>query len=104
MHHFDGRLMGGLPGAPERGPGGGVELEDIGRLTELFPSGPGATFGAARDDGRCPSNCCWGNFQDWPQWPWWRSYPWHSGAYRGYLWLMLVVGCKLLRVMLNGEW
>jgi len=30
--------MGGRSGAPEGGPGGGVELEDVGRLTGLFPA------------------------------------------------------------------
>jgi len=53
--------MEGLPGASEGGPGGGVELEDVGRLTGLFPSGPGGTLGAPGDDGPCPWSCCWGN-------------------------------------------
>jgi hypothetical protein len=53
--------MGGLPGAPEGGPCGGVELEDVGQLTGLFPGGPGGTLGAPGDDGSCPWNCCWGN-------------------------------------------
>jgi len=58
--------MGGLPGAPEGGPGGGVELEDVGRLTGLFPGGPGGTLGAPGDYGPCPGNCCWGNIRDSP--------------------------------------
>jgi len=58
--------MGGLPGAPEEGPGGGVELEDIGRLTGLFPSSPVGTLGAPGDDGPRPGNCCWGTIRDSP--------------------------------------
>jgi len=53
--------MGSLPGAPKRCPGGGVEQEDVGQLTGLFPGGPGGTLGAPGDDGPCPRNCCWGN-------------------------------------------
>jgi len=56
--------MGGLPAAPESGPGGGVELEDIGRLTGLFSGGPGDTPGALGDNGLCPGNYCGGNFRD----------------------------------------
>jgi len=58
--------MGGLPGAPEGGPGGGVQLEDVGRLTGLFPGGPGGTLSAPGDDGPSPGNCCWGNIRDSP--------------------------------------
>jgi hypothetical protein len=71
--------MEGLPGAPEGGPGGGVELEGVGRLTGLFPGGPGGTLGAPRYDGPCPWNCCWGNICDSPSPPLWRSYPCHGG-------------------------
>jgi hypothetical protein len=53
--------MGGLPGAPEGGPGRGVELEDVGQLHGLFPGGPGGTLGAPGDNGPSPCNCCWGN-------------------------------------------
>jgi hypothetical protein len=56
-----GGVMGGLPGAPEGGSGGGVVLEDVGRLTRLFPSGLGRTRGAPGDDGPCLGHCCWGN-------------------------------------------
>jgi hypothetical protein len=45
-----------LPGAPEGGPGGGVDLEDIGRLTGLFPGGPGGTLSEPGDDSACPGN------------------------------------------------
>jgi len=52
--------MHSLPGASEGGPGGGVEVEDVGRLTKLLHGRPGGTVGAAHDDGPCPWNCCWG--------------------------------------------
>jgi len=58
---FVGRLMRGLRGAPEGGPCGGVELEDVGQLTGLFPGSPGGTLSAPGDVGPCPGNCCWGN-------------------------------------------
>jgi len=45
--------MGGLPGALESGPGGGVELKDVGQLTGLFPGGPGGTLGAPGDNDTC---------------------------------------------------
>ena len=35
--------MEGLPGAPAGGPGGGIELQNVARLTGLFPRGPGGT-------------------------------------------------------------
>lgn len=38
--------MGRLPGSQEAGPGGEVELGDVGRLTGLFPCGPGGTLAA----------------------------------------------------------
>jgi len=58
--------MGGLPGVPEGGSGGGEELEDVGRLTGLFPGGPGvvlttvpvldpASFIGQRGNGLTPS-------------------------------------------------
>ena len=53
--------MRGLRGAPEGGPCGGVELEDVGQLTGLFPGSPGGTLSAPGDVGPCPGNCCWGN-------------------------------------------
>jgi len=65
-NRFVARLMGGLPGVPDGGPGGGVELEDVGQLTGLFPGSPGGTLGAPGDDGPCPGNCCWGNIRDSP--------------------------------------
>ena len=43
--------MGDLPGALEGSPGGGVDLEDVGRLTGLLHSGPGLNLGAPGDDG-----------------------------------------------------
>jgi len=46
---------------PEGGPGGGVVLDIVGRLTELFLGSPGGAIGAPGDDGRYPENCCWGN-------------------------------------------
>jgi len=52
--------MGGLPGAPEGGPGGEAELKDIGELTAWFPSAPGGTFGTPEDEGFYPWNCCGG--------------------------------------------
>jgi len=55
--------MEGLPGAPEGGPGGEVGLEDVGRLTELFPGSTAGTLGAHGDDGPCSGNCCWGTFK-----------------------------------------
>ena len=58
--------MGGPIGAPEGCPGGGVELEDVGQLTGLFPSGHGDTLGAPGDDRPCPGNGCWGNICDSP--------------------------------------
>ena len=58
--------MGGLPGELEGSPGRGEELEDIGRLTGLFPGSPGGTFGAPGDDGPCPENCCWGTIRHSP--------------------------------------
>ena len=60
-NRFVGRLMGILSGEPEGGPGGGLELEDDGRLTGVFPGGPGGTLGAPGDDGPSPGNCCWRN-------------------------------------------
>jgi hypothetical protein len=53
--------MGGLPSALEGSAGGGVELEDVARLTGLFPGGPGRTLGSPGDDIPCPGNCCRGN-------------------------------------------
>ena len=49
--------MGGLTGAPKGCRGGGVELEDIGQLTGLFPGGQGGTLGAPGHDGSCPGIC-----------------------------------------------
>jgi hypothetical protein len=63
---FDGRLMGGLPQAPEVGEGGGFQHEDVGRLSGLVPGGPGGTLHAPGDDGQCPGNSCWGNICDSP--------------------------------------
>jgi len=53
--------MSGLPGAWQRGSGGGVDLENVGQLTGLFPSGPGGTLGAPGYDSPCHGNFCWGN-------------------------------------------
>jgi len=53
--------MGVLTGTPEGCPGGGVELDNVGQLTGLFPGGPEGTLGAPGDDGPCPGNCSWGN-------------------------------------------
>ena len=53
--------MGGLQGAPDGGPGGGAVLEDVGRLTALFPGSPGGALGAPALDNPCSGNCCWGN-------------------------------------------
>jgi len=58
---FIGRLIGGIPGVPEGGLGGGLELEFIGQLTQLFSSGPGGTLGAPGDNSPCPENSGWGN-------------------------------------------
>jgi hypothetical protein len=38
-----GRLFGALPGVPEGCLGAGIELEDVGRLTGLFPGRAGGT-------------------------------------------------------------
>jgi len=46
---------------PEAGPGGGLALEVIGRLTELISSSPGGTLSAHGDNGPCPENCGRGN-------------------------------------------
>lgn len=66
---FVGWLMGGLtcaleegPGAAERGPGGGVELDDAGKMTGLFRGCAGGTLGVPTDDSHCAENCGWGNF------------------------------------------
>ena len=53
---FVRRLIRGLPGAPEEGPGG-VQLADVGQMTGLFPGSPGGTLGAPGDDGPCPEHC-----------------------------------------------
>jgi len=55
-NRFVGRLMGGLPGAPGSYPYG-VEEEEVGRITGMFPASAGGTRGASGDDGPCPVNC-----------------------------------------------
>jgi len=35
----------------------GVELEDVGRFTGMFPAGAGGTQGAPGDDGPCSGIC-----------------------------------------------
>ena len=35
----------------------GVEAEDLGRMTGMFPGSAGGTQGAPGDDGPCPVNC-----------------------------------------------
>jgi hypothetical protein len=50
------RPMGGFQGWPEGGLGRGVQLDDIGWLTGLFPGGPRGTLGAPGDDSPCPGN------------------------------------------------
>ena len=47
----------GRPGAPEGGQGGGVALDDVSRLTGLFPCSPGGTLTAPGDDGFFPAMC-----------------------------------------------
>ena len=51
-----GRLMKGLAGAL-RFRLYGVEPEDVGQMTGMFPGNAGGTRGAPRDDGPCPVNC-----------------------------------------------
>jgi len=58
---FVGSLIRGLPGVPEGGPGGGSQLEDTGRWTQLWTGGPGRTLAAPGDNGLCPENCGGGN-------------------------------------------
>jgi len=48
--------MRGICSALEGGCGGGSELEDVGGLIGLFPSGSGGHLGAPGDDGPCPRN------------------------------------------------
>jgi len=48
--------MGVLPGVLVSCPGA-VEVEEVGRMTGLFPGGAGGTRGAPGDDGPCPVHC-----------------------------------------------
>jgi hypothetical protein len=65
-NNFIGRLMGCPPGAPDRGLGGKIELEDIALLTGRFPTSPGSTLGAPVDDGPFPGNYGGGDISDQP--------------------------------------
>jgi len=47
---------GGLPGALGICPYG-VEVEDVGLMTGIFPGGARGTPDASGDDGPCPVNC-----------------------------------------------
>jgi len=58
---FIGRPIGGLPGMVGGCPGGEVQLEDVSRLTGLFPGGPVGTLGAPGDDDPSPGMCRGGN-------------------------------------------
>jgi len=49
--------MEGLQGEPEGGQGSGVELEEFGQLTGLFPSSPCGTVGETGDDGTWHETC-----------------------------------------------
>jgi len=48
--------MGGLPGALGSCPGA-VEVEEVSRMTVLFPGGARGTRGAPGDDSPCPVYC-----------------------------------------------
>jgi len=48
--------MSGLPGATGCCPYG-VEVEEVGRMTGMFPFSAGGTRGALCDDSPCPGNC-----------------------------------------------
>jgi len=48
-----GRVMGGLPGAPGSCPYG-VEEEEVGRMTAMFPGSAGGSWIVPGDDGPCP--------------------------------------------------
>jgi len=48
--------MGGLPGAPGSCPGA-VVVDDVSRMTGLFPGSAGGTHGAPGDHGASPVNC-----------------------------------------------
>jgi hypothetical protein len=52
--------MGGLPGAPRSCPYG-VEEEEVGRMTGMFPGSAEGTRVATGDDGPCPVDCSGGN-------------------------------------------
>jgi len=58
---FIGRLIGGLLGAPEGGSGGGLGMEDVGRLTVWLSGSPGGTLSGPGDGGPCPGICRGGN-------------------------------------------
>jgi len=49
-----------LPGLPEAFTATG-ELEEVGRMTRLFPAGVDGALWPPADDGPCPVNCCGGN-------------------------------------------
>jgi len=50
--------MAGVPHALDDCPGG-IEHEDVGRLTELFAAGSGGTLRTLGDDGPCTGNYEW---------------------------------------------
>jgi len=47
--------MGGLPGAAGSCPYG-VEVEEVGQMTGMFPGSAGGTRSAPGNDGPCPVN------------------------------------------------
>ena len=47
--------MRSLPGAPGLCPYG-VQVDDVGQITGMFPWGAGSTRGAPTEDGPCPVN------------------------------------------------
>jgi len=57
------RTMGCPPGAPALGPSGGIELEEVGRLTGMFPGSPGGIPSVPGDDSRFAGYCCRGSFE-----------------------------------------
>jgi len=66
-----GGYWGGLPGGLEGSGGGGVEVQDIGRLTGLFLRSAGGTLGVPGDDGHTTGNCEGRKIWDPPHPPGW---------------------------------
>jgi hypothetical protein len=70
--------MGGLSGVQGSCPYA-VDVDEVGRMTEMLPGNAGGPRPASVDDGPCLGHCRGENICGPPYPPWGKSYPCHGG-------------------------